>query len=235
MAKKSKIARRKAKKRNSSPSKSSQLTSEIADFGIRAGAGFAGYTANRFLSRAVFTTMAKKNPKLAKALAVAAGFGGAFGIHFAGEKIEKIADYKDEILLGAAIAAIQTAGQAYLPPRLNWIISDHFEGKYAADLPAEKKEATSAFTADALAGILPPLDDPAPASAAPSESQRALPEPAMSDFDLESFMTANGLEAEEVGRTDPAPGYTEDMGVTEEEAYAEMESWGDSFGSGMLN
>lgn len=230
MAKKSKVARYRSKRKNA-PAKAS-VTGNLADFGVRAGAGFAGYAANRFLSRAVYTMMLKKFPGVSKHVAVASSLGGAFGVGILGEKWDRISEYKDEVMLGAAIAAIQTTAQAYLPPRFNWLISDHFDGTYAAQGKG-KKEATG-LTADSLAGILPPLDNPSEPIASPTlaPTQKALPEPAMSDFDLDAFMEANGLEATEVARTEPVVSQP-----TDESALEDMEAWNDAYSDmgGMLN
>jgi hypothetical protein len=86
--------------------------------------GFAGYAGTRLASRIVHGVVIKKYPKLAKHASVLSTFTAAAGAWLAVHRIEKIKQYHTPVVVGAGIAALQTAVQAYLP-KYGWMVSDH--------------------------------------------------------------------------------------------------------------
>jgi hypothetical protein len=86
--------------------------------------GFAGYAGTRLASRIVHGVVIKKYPKLAKHASVLSTFGAAAGAWLAVHRIDRIKQYHTPVVVGAGIAAIQTAIQAYLP-KYGWMVSDH--------------------------------------------------------------------------------------------------------------
>lgn len=196
------------------------LVSQASDMAVRIGAGFAGYTAGRFVSRAVYQMALQKFPQLAKHGAVVAGLGSAVGAIYAADKWKALDEYKDEIVIGAGIAALQTAAQAYMPSRFAWLASDFFHGPYANAAQSAQK-AQDGFAHDSLDGILPPLDGPqasAPAPKpraalpAPRQAPQAVQPPAAPDFDLDAFMAEHNLEEASLGGDEDPMGSMADMG-----------------------
>ncbi len=112
------------------------------------GAGFGAFAATRFLTRMATMATASKKPTLARhagALASLAAFAAAY---FGASRIKALAKYETPILLGTAVAALQTVVQTYIP-MLAWLVSD-----VPAGLPAGQVNQQLA-TGDA--GV---LDDP---------------------------------------------------------------------------
>lgn len=217
--KRSKISRYKSRRNGGS------VVSQASDMAVRVGAGFAGYTAGRFVSRAVYQMALKKFPQLAKHSAVVAGIGSTVGAIYAADKWKALDDYKDEIIIGAGIAALQTAAQAYVPSKFAWLASDFFHGPYAN----AAQKAQDSVVSDSLGDILPPIDVPEMAAAAPPPraalpAPKSVQPPAQHDFDLNAFMAEHNLEETPVG------------GAPEPDPMGEMADMGSdaSFG-GMLN
>jgi hypothetical protein len=86
--------------------------------------GFAGYAGTRFVSRIIHGVVIKKAPKLAKHASVLSTFAAAGAAWFLVHRVERIRQYHTPVVVGAGIAALQTAVQAYLP-KYGWMVSDH--------------------------------------------------------------------------------------------------------------
>jgi hypothetical protein len=104
--------------------------------------GFVGYAGTRLASRIVHGVVIKKFPKLAKHASVLSTFGAAGAAWLAVHRIERIQQYHTPVVVGASIAAIQTAVQAYLP-KYGWMVSDH---NLQAKTPAQAAQAPAATT-----------------------------------------------------------------------------------------
>ena len=102
--------------------------------------GFAGYAGTRLASRIVHGVVIKKWPKLAKHASVLSTFGAAGAAFLAVHRIERLQQYHTPVVVGASIAAIQTAVQAYLP-KYGWMVSDH---NLNAQTPAQAARPPSA-------------------------------------------------------------------------------------------
>jgi hypothetical protein len=105
----------------------------MTDLAEMIGPGFASYVVTRFLGRIVYQTVGKKWPKLGKHAHVASQVVAAGGVWFAGHRIKQLAKYHDSLVVGASIAALQSAAQAYLP-KYGWIVGD-------VEAPAANAEA----------------------------------------------------------------------------------------------
>lgn len=123
--------------------------------------GFAGYAGTRLASRLIHGIVIKKYPKLAKHASVLSTFGAAGAAWLAVHRIERIKEYHTPVVVGASIAAVQTAVQAYLP-KYGWMVSDHnlnAKTEAQASLPA----STSAAKATSNGALPPPIASLSPA------------------------------------------------------------------------
>jgi hypothetical protein len=128
--------------------------------------GFAGYAGTRMTSRIVHGMVIKKWPKLAKHASVISTGLAAAGAWLLVHRVEKIQQYHTPVVVGASIAAIQTAVQAYLP-KYGWMVSDHnINAQTAAQaaLPSPAAQTTAAAKAAAIYN-----NSPQPETSNPSE------------------------------------------------------------------
>lgn len=127
--------------------------------------GFVGYAGTRLTARVVQGIAARRFPRLAKHLGVASTFASAGLAWLLVHRFEKVKQYHTPVVVGASIAAIQSAVQTYLP-KYGWIVSD------VQQLPAGSRNGAQAPSSIATA--------PAPAPALSFQSSRSLaaPQPA---------------------------------------------------------
>lgn len=88
---------------------------------------FAGYAAGRFAGR---IAMKVGSAKLGKHAAPLASTVLAVVAYFLAHRVKKIAKYSSPLVVGSAIAALQTVMQAYLP-KYSWLVSDPSLSQYA--------------------------------------------------------------------------------------------------------
>lgn len=98
--------------------------SELKELGEFALAGFAGYAGGRLISRVTYVQASKKWPKAARHLSVGSGLVSVAGAYYLLGKVKKAEPYVVPIAVGAAIAALQTVVQTYVP-KFGWIVSDY--------------------------------------------------------------------------------------------------------------
>ncbi len=148
MAKKGKLAKFKAKRKNPETlPKSSEM--ELA---VNIGAGFAGYAAVRFFARMVFSQVIKKYPHIAQHTGAAASLIAAVAAYFTSKHWKKLSPQHEAIAIGAGIALLQSVITTYVP-KLGWVVSDYKAEEYTSKsaLPITGgAEATSDFDLDAL-------------------------------------------------------------------------------------
>jgi len=152
--------RRKAARK--SPRKSNPDRGEMTELGVRVGAGFAGYTMTRLVSRVAYSQAIKKFPNNAKHAAFVASAAGAAAAYFGSSKWDKLADYHDEISIGAGIALFQSFIQTYLP-QYGWIVGDLSAEQYQAAAKKTAKEAEGAGSFYSSVPSLPGVPDALPA------------------------------------------------------------------------
>jgi hypothetical protein len=122
--------------------------------------GFAGYAGTRLASRIVHGMVIKRFPKLAKHASVLSTFGAAGAAWLAVHRIKRIEQYHTPVVVGASIAAIQTAVQAYLP-KYGWMVSDHdLQAQSQTQAPKSYSASTQQLPASpsvtTKSGALPP-------------------------------------------------------------------------------
>lgn len=113
-----------SKKKDSGESSAKANPPPLTDFVEFIAPGFAGYAGTRFASRAIHTMVLKRWPKLARHASVISTFGAAGLAWLLVHRVKKISRYHTPVVVGAGIAALQTATQAYLP-KYGWLVSDH--------------------------------------------------------------------------------------------------------------
>lgn len=198
MAKKSKLAKYKAKRK--AKAKSNPEKKQVMEFGANVGAGFAGYAATRFISRVAYSQALKRFPKASSHVHVAASALGAAGVYFGSKHWEKVDEYHEAAAIGAGIALLQTTMQTYLP-KFGWLVSDVSEDQYT-----RKKKVKRTLPEANLDTLLPP------------EEPDALPEASdnLGAFDLDALLASdNSIEAVEIGQAppveDPSSNLSDDM------------------------
>ena len=172
MAKKKGLAAFVSKKKKPSAPAAKENPPAMTDIVEFVVPGFAGYAGTRFASRAAYNIIIKRWPKLAKHASVLSTFGAAGLAWLLVHRIGKISKYHTPVVVGAGIAALQTATQAYLP-KYGWLVSDHNLNapvqetpqiqplpapEAAAGVPAPMFKATS-WTPKAAAPSVPPSSD----------------------------------------------------------------------------
>jgi hypothetical protein len=149
MAKKKGLAaaHKRSRKNNSIVAKAKSNPPPLQDVMEFVVPGFVGYAGTRFASRIVHGVISKRFPKLAKHASVLSTFGAAGLAWLAVHRIERVKQYHTPVVVGASIAAIQTAVQAYLP-KYGWMVSDHDLNN---QLPAAQKKSTGPIVGGMLA------------------------------------------------------------------------------------
>lgn len=155
MARKRRLHKRYGKKRSES-SKSllrsnPPLFRDVAEF---IAPGFASFAATRFLTRIASVQLARRKPswgKHAGAITSVASFAAAwFGAH----RVKFLERYHTPIVVGSAIAALQSIIQLYIP-KLGWMIADA-----SPDMTDDLKLADSGGQQPLPAGVELLDDDP---------------------------------------------------------------------------
>ncbi len=150
---------RKTKKLRKNPdgggsSSAGVMIADVAEFVIP---GFAGFAATRFGTRIASTQIAKWKPQYAKHAGAAASVSAFLAAWLLAHRWKWLAKYQHPIVVGSAIAAIQSIIQLYIP-RLGWMIADA-----TPDIAASNSNAdllASAGGAQLPPGVQPLDEDP---------------------------------------------------------------------------
>lgn len=110
-------------------------SSALRDVGEFVGAGFAGYAGTRLVSRVAYVQVAKRSPKWARHASVGASVGAALAAYYLLGKVKKVERHHLPVSVGAAIAALQTVVQTYVP-KFGWIVSDYQPTLGSASAPS---------------------------------------------------------------------------------------------------
>jgi len=201
MAKKSKLARFKSRRK----AKTNPEKAQIIELGYNAGAGFAAYAATRFASRVAYSQSVKRWPGAAPHLHVAASLVSALGVYYGSKYWSKAEDYHEAAVIGAGIAVLQTAIQTYVP-KFGWIVADVRDSDYVSKAPAARPTLPSADMSSLL------LDD----------GDAGIPD-SMGDFDLDALLAEHpDVEAVEIGAAAPDDSFS--MGASAEDDDWAMEA-----------
>lgn len=137
-------------KNAAAPTANPPLFTDMVEFIIP---GFAGYAGTRFVSRIARGMVERRFPKLSKhagPLASLAAFGASW---FLVHRVQKVAKYHTPVTVGAAIAALQTIVQTYIP-KYGWIVSD-----YQPQLPPSAGKTTQQTAEPSAQGALPLVEN----------------------------------------------------------------------------
>lgn len=104
-----------APKKNNPP-----LFTDLLEF---VGPGFASFAATRFATRITSTQIAKVRPNLSKHAGAGISVAAFLAAWFLAHRVKWLEKYHTPITVGAAIAALQSLIQIYVP-KLGWMISD---------------------------------------------------------------------------------------------------------------
>lgn len=111
---------RKRKNPDSGPSFTDSLIDQFKPVGM----GLGSYAATRLIGRIAFRLGRRKSEAAAKHLGPWASVAAALSSAYAADKVEALAPYKTEVVVGAAIAAVQGLLQTYVP-QYGWILNDY--------------------------------------------------------------------------------------------------------------
>jgi hypothetical protein len=113
----------KKKKKNPGSSSTTRNPTAIGDIVEFVGPGFAAFAATRFGTRVIATQAAKYKPGLGKHAGALASVGAFFAAWLLAHRVKWLHKYHTPIVVGAAIAALQSLIQLYIP-RLGWMVAD---------------------------------------------------------------------------------------------------------------
>lgn len=129
------------------------LLTDILEF---VGPGFGSFAATRFLTRVATSQIAQRKPSWGRHAGALASAGSFFAAWFLGHRVRWLERWHTPIVVGSAIAALQSLIQLYLPT-LGWVVSDA-----TASLPTPESQAALSIRANdqALAQLhLQPTDE----------------------------------------------------------------------------
>lgn len=198
---KSKVAKFKKRRKAARSAKKNPAKGEITELGTRVGAGFAGYTLARLVSRVAYAQAIKKFPNHASHAAVVASVASTAAAYYGTSKWDKIADYHDEITIGAGIALFQQVVQTYLP-QYSWIVGDLSADQYKS--ASQKAKEDAAKNQSQIVSSVPSL--PGIPDEVPDQPRRRGPEMG-SEGELADILAEAGFEeSDTVGQLPPAAG-----------------------------
>lgn len=118
----SRIHRRYTKRaKRAAPRHNPPLFTDIAQFVIP---GFGGFATTRLATRVAATQVAKRAPSWGKHAGAVASVGSFLAAWFLAHKWKWLEKYHTPIVVGSAIATLQSILQIYAPNVLGWIVSD---------------------------------------------------------------------------------------------------------------
>ena len=145
---------RRYKRNPGEPKSNPPLFTDLAEFVVP---GFGGFAAARFLTRMATTQVAKYKPELGKHAGAVAAVGAFLAAWFLAHKVKFLAKHHTPIVVGSAIAALQSLIQLYIP-QLGWLIAD--ASPEVAALAAPTPTLMTADAAAARMGLQPTSEDP---------------------------------------------------------------------------
>lgn len=146
---------RRYKRNPSEPRSNPPLFTDLVEFVVP---GFAGFAAGRLMTRIATTQVAKYKPSLGKHAGAVAAVGSFLAAWFLGHKVKFLAKHHTPLVVGSAIAALQSLIQLYIP-QLGWMISDASPDVDALAAPSTSPPLIAADAA-ARMGLQPTNDDP---------------------------------------------------------------------------
>jgi len=111
------------------PRRNPPLFTDLAEW---VGPGFASFAVTRFTTRVAATQIAAKKPSWGKHVGAGVSIGAFLAAWFLAHRVKWLAKYHTPITVGAAIAALQSLIQLYIP-KLGWMVADASPELEAAD------------------------------------------------------------------------------------------------------
>lgn len=93
---------------------------DLAEF---IGPGFAGFAVTRFATKVMTEQIAKRKPSWGKHAGAATAIASFLSAWFLAHKVKFLEKYHTPIVVGSAIAALQSVIQLYIP-MLGWMLAD---------------------------------------------------------------------------------------------------------------
>lgn len=126
--------------------------SEIGEFVLP---GFGAFAATRFLTRTATTQIESRKPTWGKHAGALASVGSFLAAWLLAHRVKWLAKYQTPLVVGSALAALQSLIQLYVP-QLGWVVSDA-----SPELAAGSDATSAAVAASTLpAGMTVVDDDP---------------------------------------------------------------------------
>lgn len=146
---------RRYKRNPSEPRNNPPLFTDLAEFVVP---GFAGFAASRFVTRMAAVQVEKFKPSLGKHAGAVAAVGTFLAAWFLAHKVKFLAKHHTPLVVGSAIAALQSIIQLYIP-QLGWMLADATPELVAT---AAVTQSPPLVAADAVArmGLQPTTEDP---------------------------------------------------------------------------
>ena len=126
------------------------LMTDLVEFVVP---GFGGFAASRFVTRAAATQIAKRAPSWGKHAGAVAAVGSFLAAWFLAHRWSALAKHHTPIVVGSAIAGLQSLIQLYIPA-LGWIVGD------ATPELAAGQQQSDLTLAQSMPHLLPTNDDP---------------------------------------------------------------------------
>lgn len=124
---------KKKKNPSSSPSRNPTAVRDLVEF---VGPGFAAFAVTRFGTRITTQVVAKYKPSLGKHAGALTSVGAFVAAWLLAHRVKFLHKYHTPIVVGAAIAALQSLIQIYIP-RIGWMVADASPELAAATAPAQ--------------------------------------------------------------------------------------------------
>ncbi len=190
-------AYKRAKKNNSVVSRKSNPPplKDLAEFVVP---GFAGYAGTRMVSRIVHGMIIRRYPRLAKHASVISTGLAAAAAWFLVHRIKSVKQYHTPVVVGAGIAALQTAVQAYLP-KYGWMVSDHNLNAQTPAQAALPPSQAAQLNAGNQAATNYTTQTPAPATVSQPIAVLSNEEVASELDELDMGSLTSGLDADDGG------------------------------------
>jgi hypothetical protein len=133
------------------PRRNPPLFTDLAEW---VGPGFAGFAATRFATRVAATQIAQRKPSWGKHVGAGVSVGAFLAAWFLAHRVKFLAKYHTPITVGAAIAALQSLIQLYVP-KLGWMLADA-----SPELESAKAVAGAGTQLAPALNLMPANDDP---------------------------------------------------------------------------
>ena len=189
--------------RNPAPRSNPPLITDIMEFVVP---GFAGFGATRLLSYVAATQVARRKPSWGKHVGAIAAGGSFLAAWLLAHRVKFLEKHHTPIVVGAAIAALQSLIQLYLP-QLGWMLADPtLQVEQAKQVAAETSQLAElhpvnldpneytyndAFDPGRFAEVTP---QQRPVRAGPATSGQAQPVEQMTDDDIINDAIGGGNE-----------------------------------------